>query len=275
MSGRDQAALYSRAARTYDRVGPSPFRHFARRVVELAAIEPNAHILDVATGAGAMILAAGERVGGHATFVGIDVSDAMLQRAREATKAARLDTVELRTMDAQALEFAAESFDYVLCGFALASISDPEQALGEMWRVLRPGGRLGLVHAKGWFFQHDPLWRWQEDAFRRVGVPIAPYDREQALAELAAALRRLPFADTVIVEESCPLAFTDEAEWWTWLWSHGSRQLVEQVPRDQLRTLRKKLIDGLARCRDDDGRIHGHLRAQIAVASKSREAAGG
>src|SRR5919106_5194922 len=98
MSGRDQAALYSRAARTYDRVGPSPFTHFARRVVELAAIEPNAHILDVATEAGAMILAAGERVGGHATFVGIDLSDAMLERAREATEAARLSNVELRAM---------------------------------------------------------------------------------------------------------------------------------------------------------------------------------
>ena len=273
MSGRDQAALYSRAARTYDRVGPSPFRHFARRVVELVAIEPHAHILDVATGTGAMILAAGERVGGHATFVGIDLSDAMLERAREATEAARLSNVELRAMDAQALEFPDDSFDYVLCGFALGSISDPAQALGEMRRVLRPSGRLGLVHAKGWFFQHDPLWRWQEDAFRRVGVPVAPYDREQALAELAAALRRSRFGDTVIVEESCPLIFSDEAEWWTWLWSHGTRLLVEQVPPDQLQTLKQELIDGLARCRDNDGRIHGQLRAYLAVASKSNEAA--
>jgi ubiquinone/menaquinone biosynthesis C-methylase UbiE len=265
------AGVYSRAARTYDRVGPSPFAHFARRVVELVAIEPDARILDVATGTGAIILAAAKQVGRGATLVGIDLSDAMLQRAREATRAARLGNVELRVMNAQDLQFPDESFDYVLCGFALGSIVDPARALGEMRRVLRPAGRLGLVHASGWFFQHDPRWIWQEDVFRRAGVPVAPYDRERALVELTAVLRQTHFGDTTVLEESCPLIFSDEAEWWAWLWSHGSRRLVEQVPRDQLPRLQAALIGGLAQCREDDGLIHGQLRAHLAFASKLGE----
>jgi SAM-dependent methyltransferase len=262
------AALYSRAARTYDRVGPSPFTHFARRLVELAAIEPNARILDVATGTGAMILAAGTRAGRGATLVGIDLSEAMLQRARDATKAAQLGNVELRVMDAQDLGFPDASFDYVLCGFALGSIPDPARALGEMRRVLRPAGRLGLVHASGWFFQHDPRWTWQEDVFRRAGVPVVPYDPGRAHANLTAVLRRTHFVDAVVAAESCPLIFKDEAEWWAWLWSHGSRRLVEQVPSDQVPRLEHALLGGLARCREDDGLIHGRLRAHVALASK-------
>jgi SAM-dependent methyltransferase len=263
-----EAALYSRAAPTYDRIGPSPFTHFARRVVELAAIEPDARILDIATGTGAMLLVAAERAGRGATLVGIDLSVAMLQRARVTTKAAGLDNVELRVMDAQDLQFADESFDCVLCGFALGSIPDPARALSEMRRTLQPAGRLGLVHARGWFFQHDPRWTWQEDVFRRAGVPVVPYDPARALADLTALLRLTHFVDTMVVEESCPLIFKDEAEWWTWLWSHGSRRLVEQVRSDELPSLQHALLDGLARCRQDDGLIHGRLRAHLALASK-------
>jgi ubiquinone/menaquinone biosynthesis C-methylase UbiE len=267
-AGDQGAGVYSRAAQTYDRVGPSPFTQCARRIVELLSIEPNARILDVATGTGAMLVAAAKLAGPSTTLVGIDVSEGMLQRARETTEAAGLSNVSLRVMDAQALEFANEWFDYVLCGFALGSIPDPARALSEMRRVLRPAGRLGLVHAPGWFFQHDPRWLWQEDLFRQAGVSVTPYDSERAVAELTAALCRTHFANTVLLEESCPLVFNDEAEWWTWLWSHGSRRLVEQVPRDQLPTLQHALTSGLARCREGDGLIHGRLRTMLALASK-------
>jgi SAM-dependent methyltransferase len=182
-----------------------------------------------------MLLAAAQRAGRGATLVGIDLSVAMLQRARDATKAAGLDNVELRVMDARDLQFADESFDCVLCGFALGSIPDPARALSEMRRTLRPAGRLGLVHARGWFFQHDPRWTWQEDVFGRAGVPVVPYDPGRALADLTALLRLTHFVDTMVVEESCPLIFKDEAEWWAWLWSHGSRHLSSKCPATSYR----------------------------------------
>jgi hypothetical protein len=72
----------------------------------------------------------------------------------------------------------------------------------------------------------------------------------------------------MVVEESCPLIFKDEAEWWAWLWSHGSRRLVEPVRSDELPSLQHAVLGGLARCREDDGLIHGRLRAHVALASK-------
>src|SRR6185503_11997657 len=95
--------------------------------------------------------------------VGIDISEAMLARARERAAARGLaERITLRTMDAEALAFDDAAYDVVVSLFALLHLPDPLRALREMRRVLRPGGRLvvgvgsgapvsiqGLVHRAG------------------------------------------------------------------------------------------------------------------------------
>jgi ubiquinone/menaquinone biosynthesis C-methylase UbiE len=77
-------------------------------------------------------------------LTGVDLSAAMLDIARQ--RAADLDrAIDLQEGDAHHLAFADESFDTVLSTFSLCNIPDPHQAVGEMRRVLRPGGRLVLV----------------------------------------------------------------------------------------------------------------------------------
>jgi len=81
-------------------------------------------------------------------LTGVDFSPAMLQLARR--QADRLGrTVDLRLGDAQALELADASFDTVVCTFSLCAIPDERQAVAEMRRVLRPGGRLLLDRVAG------------------------------------------------------------------------------------------------------------------------------
>lgn len=77
-------------------------------------------------------------------LVGIDLSDAMLEIARSRARDAGRD-VDLRTGDAHALSFEDGSFDTVVCTYSLCNIPDPHAAVGEMHRVLRPGGKLILV----------------------------------------------------------------------------------------------------------------------------------
>lgn len=83
------------------------------------------------------------------TLTGLDLSSAMLglarERARELGRA-----VTLCQGSAHELPFPAASFDTVVCTFGLCAIPDPAAAVGEMVRVLRPGGRLILVdHVAG------------------------------------------------------------------------------------------------------------------------------
>ena len=77
-------------------------------------------------------------------LTGIDWSPAMLAQARDRAQALSL-AADLREGDAEALGFGDESFDTVVCTYSLCGIPNHRQAIGEMKRVLRPGGRLLLV----------------------------------------------------------------------------------------------------------------------------------
>ncbi|OLF17123.1 SAM-dependent methyltransferase [Actinophytocola xanthii] len=105
----------------------------------------------------------------QARLTGIDISEAMLDIARD--RAAELDrSVTLRQGDAHALPFPEASFDMVVCTFGLCAIPDVEAAVGEMARVLRPGGRLVLVdHVAG----SSRLVRVVQRLLELVTVPLA------------------------------------------------------------------------------------------------------
>jgi O-methyltransferase/aklanonic acid methyltransferase len=77
------AGVFERAAQTYERVGPGLFSHYGRRLVELAGLQPGGRVLDVAAGAGAVLLPAAERAGPHGEVVGVDLAAAMVARLRQ------------------------------------------------------------------------------------------------------------------------------------------------------------------------------------------------
>jgi ubiquinone/menaquinone biosynthesis C-methylase UbiE len=77
-------------------------------------------------------------------LTGIDLTPAMLRLARDRARDLGV-TAALLVADAQALPFTAASFDSVVCTLGLNAIPDDRAAIAEMYRVLRPGGRLVLV----------------------------------------------------------------------------------------------------------------------------------
>jgi ubiquinone/menaquinone biosynthesis C-methylase UbiE len=271
-SQRTTIGIFSRAAASYNTVGPRHFTAFARRLVEATGVRPGDRVLDVGTGSGEALLAASERSGAQGWALGVDLTPAMLARAATTTGARHGGTVHLGAMDAEQLALAGGVFDVVLCAFALSSFTNADRALVDFARVLRPGGRVGLVHTTTWYFQHDPLWRWHEEALRDAGV-FPPGDTAAALPDdrtaLVAALRRAGFSGVRAVDAAVDLAFRDEAEWWRWSWSHGTRRLFESVPPDRLDDLRQRLFRGLRQTRGPDGHFHGTMRAAIVNGQKA------
>ena len=107
---------------------------------EWACGRATGEVLEVAVGTGLNL----PHYPAEVTLTGLDLSAGMLAIARD--RADRLGRpVTLREGSAHDLPFADAAFDTVLCTFGLCAIPDPAAAVGEMVRVLRPGGRLVLV----------------------------------------------------------------------------------------------------------------------------------
>ncbi len=130
-----------RPAEVYDQsFVPALFAQWGPIVAAAAGIRPNQRVLDVACGTGALTQAAAERVGPEGSVVGLDVNPEMLEMARQ--KSTRIDWCEA---PAEALPFPDRDFDAVVSQFGLMFFTDRVAALGEMWRVLGPGGRLAVA----------------------------------------------------------------------------------------------------------------------------------
>jgi len=82
----------------------------------------------------------------HLRIFGTDISEAMLKKARKRVTEQRLKNVEgLSVMDAEKLEFEDDSFDVVMAQYVVTAVPNPEAALDEFARVLRPGGELIIL----------------------------------------------------------------------------------------------------------------------------------
>ncbi len=106
-----------------------------------ADLRPGQRVLDIAGGTGDLAQAFARKVGGEGLVVHTDINAAMLRVGRDRL----LDAgVVLPTVvcDAEKLPFEAESFDRVSVGFGLRNMTHKDQALAEMHRVLKPGGKL-------------------------------------------------------------------------------------------------------------------------------------
>lgn len=115
-------------------------RAWRRRAAWLAGLRRGQMALDLCTGTGKLAHELLPYVGQSGRVIGVDFSPAMLDLARQ-----REPNVEFRLGDVARLSEADASVDAVTIGFGLRNLVDRDAALGEMFRVLRPGGRLVIL----------------------------------------------------------------------------------------------------------------------------------
>lgn len=118
-------------------------RLWKRFALELSGVGPGQLVLDVASGTGDLAVAFAERVGSHGRVVATDINNAMLQRGRDALlDLGIVENVNHVLADAEKLPFPDHSFDCVSIAFGLRNVTRITMALTNMFRVLKPGGRL-------------------------------------------------------------------------------------------------------------------------------------
>jgi ubiquinone/menaquinone biosynthesis C-methylase UbiE len=132
----------------YGREDTTPLREASRRitrkVVDALGLRPGERVLDAGCGLGLPALDVAEATGAHVT--GVTVSQAEVDAATKRAAEARMqEQVRYQRADFMALPFPDASFDAVLAMESLVHAPDLDEALRELHRVLRPGGRVGLV----------------------------------------------------------------------------------------------------------------------------------
>jgi SAM-dependent methyltransferase len=133
------------AASTYEPLWQAQLAEAQAAMLALAAPAAGERVLDVACGTGLVSLAAADGVGSGGRVLGVDLSQAMVDAATAAARRRGLGHAAFARMDAESLALADASFDLALCGLGLMYLPEPERALREMRRVLRPGGRIALA----------------------------------------------------------------------------------------------------------------------------------
>jgi demethylmenaquinone methyltransferase/2-methoxy-6-polyprenyl-1,4-benzoquinol methylase len=159
-----------------------------RRATVSAVVEPGDRVLDACCGTGDLAIAAA-RAGGRVT--GVDFSERMLERARR--KAPELEWLQ---GDALAMPFSDGSFDSATVGFGVRNVEDLERGLAELRRVLRPGGRVGILEITRPRGLLAPFYRLWFDGFVPLLGKVLPGG--SAYTYLPASVRRFPGPDDLV-----------------------------------------------------------------------------
>ncbi len=184
-------SMFDRIAPVYDamnRLMTAGLDRSWRRLAAEAVVQPGARVLDACCGTGDLAIEA-ERQGGIVT--GLDFAPRMLERAR-----AKSSTIHWLEGDLLALPFPDDGFDAATVGFGVRNVADLERALGELRRVLRPGGRLAVLEItqpRGVARAFFSLW------FDRL-VPLLGrvLPGGSAYTYLPASVRRFPTAEELV-----------------------------------------------------------------------------
>ncbi len=142
---RVQRYGWDKAAEYYEVCWEQQLRPAQDKLLEMAALKPGEKVIETSCGTGLVTFRAARQVEPGGEVTATDLSDKMVQLAAEIANRKQITNVNFLRMDAEELEFKDEDFDVAICSLGLMYFPFPVEALKEMHRVLKPGGRAAIA----------------------------------------------------------------------------------------------------------------------------------
>ena len=240
-------ATYDAAADRYDDSALGFWARSGERTIERLGLQPGMQVLDVACGSGASALPAARRVGPAGRVIGIDLSDRMLEMGRDKARRAHVANLEFRHGDMTDLGFDDGTFDAVVCVFGVSFAPDMEGFVSELWRMVKPGGRLAITTwgPRLWAPMYD-VWR---DSVRRERPDLIsdfhPWHRITTPTAGSGLLRAagVPRDGLRVMPEFDVWPLRSAHDWWAIVMGSGLRWTMDELEPEMLERVRRANLD--------------------------------
>jgi ubiquinone/menaquinone biosynthesis C-methylase UbiE len=243
---------FNSASEYFDAPALSFWNRFGQQTIERLSLQSvdvsrQLRILDVCCGTGASAIPAAVSVGSAGNVLGIDIAESLLELARKKSQQQGLENIEFRRGDFENLNYDSESFDVVVCVFGIFFVPDMVAAVQELWRMVRPGGKLAITSWGENVFEpaNKIFWGAIEAERPDLSKKFTPWDRISDPSSLQALLVAGGATQVEIFAEAGVHELASPEDWWTIVMGGGLRGTIDQLEPEARERVRQANLEFL------------------------------
>lgn len=239
------ATTYNAAADYFDNNSLSFWNKYGAATVDRLQLSEGMRILDVACGSGASALPAAKAVGADGCVIAVDLAENLLSLGREKAATLGLNNIHFVYGDMTETGYPDESFDAVICVFGIFFVPDMETLLKELWRMVKPGGKLAITTWGPDLFA--PVYREWREAVKKerpdLYTAFNPWDRITDVASVKNLFSSAEINNVNVIDEKGHHPLHQPEDWWTIVLGSGFRWTVDKLGPEASMRVRSENIN--------------------------------